>query len=196
MTALIIFIDNPEHASLEPALEAALPAEDRVKVYSALSDRLRNLTALFAGEKYLYYSHYPNWNDAWDINLYRKRIQIGDAVSERIRQALSDTAEEEPETMLWLSGEASSMAPEMLETAAGLLNDHDLVIGEDPGGSVLLLGFGQKAFTIFESGIPGPVMSDALSGTADAAGITYARIAVPAAPKTLDDLAGLQILPH
>lgn len=190
VTALILFIDNPEHASLEPALAAAVPPDSTPRIYDALLTRLRNLTALFAGEKYLYYSHYPNWNDAWDINVYRKRLQSGDSLSGRIRHAIDDTRDDEPGAILWMSPAAAALDASHLQQAIDRLADCDLVIGADPAGRILLLAFGGRAFEI---GIPENLNANIMAETAAGAGLSAIRLELPAAPQSPEDLRRLQI---
>jgi len=190
LTALILFIENPEHASLEPALEAVITDEMRPRIIDALSARLRNLVSLIAGEKYLYYSHYLNWNDAWDINLFRKRIQIGDSVAERVRTAIEDSAEDAPESMLWMNSRAAAIDTETLRHAIGLINMSDLVIGAGPSGEVSLLGLGAEAFGL---PLPGEFNADVIEQAAAAAGLSATRVELPALPQSVDDLQRLQI---
>lgn len=190
LTSLLLFIDNPEHASLELALDAAIPAGAAASIYDALLGRLQNLAGLFAGEKYLYYSHYPNWNDGWDINLYRKRLQIGETVSARLRQALDDAAEDGPEAICWINLLATALESSHLAAAEAALHTADLVIGASPDGQVPLLGFGAKAYSL---ALPAGLTAGALQAAAVAAGLRVLLMPLPASPRSLDDLAGLGI---
>jgi hypothetical protein len=190
LTALILFIENTEHASLEPALAAAVSEAATPRILEGISARLRDLAALFVGEKYLYYSHYPNWNDAWDINLYRKRIQIGDSPGERIQTAIADSAEDAPEAILWLDGRSAGIGADDLQKATALINMYDLVIGTDPTGKIALLGFGPEAFGL---ALPEELNPDVMAEAAAAAGLSTARTELPAPPQSVEDLLRLQI---
>ncbi len=190
MTSLLLFVDNPEHASLNPELQDALTAEAFPGVYEALSDRLRNLTSLFAGEKYLYYSHYPNWNDGWDINSFRKRIQIGENLCERIQRAIEDASDEAPEGIIWISLNGSSLEPAHLEAIEATLSSTDLLVGESVDGEILVLGLGQGGI---ELALPEDFEAGAISEAARNAGLSVQHIVLPAPPKSLQDLSRLGI---
>lgn len=190
LTALILFIDNPEHASPKPALVAAIPADAVSKAYEGTLARLRNSTALFAGEKYLFYSHYPNWNDGWDINMYRKRIQSGESLPSRITAAVADISEEEPESIIWMGPDSVAVEPAQREDFLAATTKTDLVIGQSDDGEILMLGFGRNAFT-FE--IPETFIADDLAAHAEVAGLRVVRVNLPAPPSTVEELVQLGI---
>jgi hypothetical protein len=190
LTSLILFIDNPEYAALEPALGAVIPADATVPVYEALLLRLQNLAALFAGEKYLYYSHYPNWNDAWDINLYRKRIQIGESTGDRVRYAVDATAEETPASIVWIGLGAAALEQEHLSAAVSALQTADVVIGASAAGNLILLGLAPKAYNL---DLPADLQPDDLATAAHAAGLEVLRMPLPGGPQNPDELRRLGI---
>lgn len=188
--SLILFIDNPEHAVPDDALNPDLVQQAGPEIYTAILDRLKNLTASFTGEKYLHYSHFPNWNDGWDINVYRKRLQTGNDEAGRLQAALEDLSEDHPESVLWMNVSAAAMEADQLQRAETALAETEVLIGETPSGRIILLGLRAAALNME---LPAALTADAITERAAAGGLQTARIVLPEPPRSRDDFARLGI---
>ena len=54
------------------------------------------LPAVSRVKKYLYYSDFLNWNDEWPVSGYKKRLQQGEHLGERMIHAFTEVFNEGP----------------------------------------------------------------------------------------------------
>jgi rSAM/selenodomain-associated transferase 1 len=94
LTALIIFIKNPEKGKVKTRLAKDIGDDGALRIYEQLLAHTRSITQDFPAEKFLFYADYPNWNDAWNIGTYHKRIQQGDDLGARMAAAFEAVFEE------------------------------------------------------------------------------------------------------
>jgi rSAM/selenodomain-associated transferase 1 len=146
--ALIIFIKNPEKGKVMPRLAEDVGDDAALTVYNQLLHHTRVVTQFFSGDKYLFYSDYPNWNDAWDIATYRKRIQQGDDLSQRIQAAVNSVLEEGHDRAIIIGSNCYDLSLQVLNAAVAALDTHEVVIGPAHNGGYYLLGVRTKQPTL------------------------------------------------
>ena len=147
--ALIIFIKNPEKGKVKTSLAAELGDDAALHIYNQLLEHTRSVTEFFSGEKYLFYSDYPNWNDAWDINTYRKRIQQGDNLGQRMEAAFTSVFDEGHDRAIIIGSDCYELSLQVINTAITDLDTHDVVIGPSHNGGYYLLGMRTPQSALF-----------------------------------------------
>lgn len=149
LSALIIFIQHPERGAVRPELAGILGEDAALQIHQHLLARTRNVTAHFDGEKFLFYTGYPNWNDAWDIGIYRKRVSQGADDAEQLQNALEVVYEEGHDSALVIGADTYDLTPEILHKAADALAERDVIVGPAHDGGCYLLGLKKSHSALF-----------------------------------------------
>src|SRR5450432_3229162 len=86
-SALIIFVKNPVLGKVKTRLADALGEENALLIYQKLLQHTFLITTNISADKYVFYMEYINHNDLWKNELYKKELQAGNDLGERMKNA-------------------------------------------------------------------------------------------------------------
>src|SRR5271157_456 len=191
--ALIILVRNPVRGVVKTRLASAIGDDRALRVYRRLLEYTRSTTRGIISKKFLFYSDWVETSDAWDNEVYDKRLQLGSNLGERMWQAF-ETAFTEfkggPNNKVVIIGsDCMEITAALIDAAFQLLDDHDLAIGPASDGGYYLLGMKQMHPELFENKTwsSETVLNDTIED-AVRLGMSYAELPVLSDIDELDDL--------
>lgn len=135
---LIIFIKNPELGKVKTRLAADIGDLKALNIYKQLLAHTRTVTSQSNATNYLYYSNSIS-DDNWSSDTFRKNLQSGDDLGERMLNAFDEVLKEKSQTVI-IGSDCAQLSTEVLNQAFESLNDHDIVIGPTYDGGYYLIG--------------------------------------------------------
>ena len=82
--ALIIFTRNPELGKCKTRLAKTIGNENALEVYKYLLNHTASISKNVTADRYVFYSENIINEDLWDSNIFRKKLQKGDDLGQRM----------------------------------------------------------------------------------------------------------------
>jgi rSAM/selenodomain-associated transferase 1 len=139
-SALIIFVRNPELGKVKTRLAKSIGDENALEVYRQLLQRTFEVTKDLNCDKFVFYADRITNNDLWQNEIYHKRLQRGDDLGERMRNAFGQLFEEGFKTATIIGSDCYELTAPILQGAIERLDQCDHVIGPSTDGGYYLLG--------------------------------------------------------
>ena len=149
--ALIIFTRNPELGKVKTRLAKSVGDESALKIYKFLLQHTKEITENLKVDKYIFYSETILQNDIWDENIYRKKLQTGNDLGERMQTAFSDLFDFGYEKVLIVGSDIYELQQKDIEKAFDALKTNDFAIGPAKDGGYYLLGMKALKSNIFQN---------------------------------------------
>lgn len=139
MKALIIFIRNPVRGRVKTRL-AQTAGEDRaLDIYCRLLSHTRQVAADCPADRLLFYSDFIPEQDDWPGGQFKKFLQKGDDLGERMARAFAVALSEHRPAVI-IGSDCAELNASILEEAFSQLEHFDTVIGPASDGGYYLLG--------------------------------------------------------
>jgi rSAM/selenodomain-associated transferase 1 len=148
---LIIFYRNPELGKVKTRLAATIGDAKAFSIYLLLAEHTRSITEDLDISKALYYSEYIDQNDGWLNNKYKKHLQVGADLGERMANAFNDGFNNGYKSICIIGTDCFELRSSMITEAFRRLLTHDIVIGPAQDGGYYLLGMNHLHSTIFKN---------------------------------------------
>src|SRR5687768_6683080 len=132
--ALIIFVRNPVLGKVKTRLAETLGAENAVKIYNKLLQHTHDITKDIVAEKYIFYADYMNNEDLWENEIYRKEMQSGLDLGERMKNAFELLFDKGYKEIVIIGSDCYELTEEILLVAFDQLKNFDTVIGPSKDG--------------------------------------------------------------
>jgi uncharacterized protein len=145
--ALIIFVRNPLPGKVKTRLAAGIGEEKALQVYEYLLQHTHSITENIAASIFVYYADYLNKNDLW--NGFEKRLQQGDDLGERMKNAFADLFETGFTNICIIGSDCYELSNAILSLAFEILNSADVVIGPVTDGGYYILGMNKPVPDFF-----------------------------------------------
>ncbi|MBL4586806.1 MAG: TIGR04282 family arsenosugar biosynthesis glycosyltransferase [Flavobacteriales bacterium] len=146
---LIIFIKNPVAGKVKTRIAKSLGNEKALEIYLHLLELTRNVVLETDCEKYLFYSDAIE-GDAWDENDFKKHLQQGGDLGDRMENAFDRLFSNKGEKVLVIGSDCPELTSEIIERAFQLLDQKDVVIGPAKDGGYYLLGMKKPSPFLFD----------------------------------------------
>jgi len=137
---LIIFFRNPVLGKVKTRLAATIGPEKALEVYHLLLERTQAITEPITCDKVVYYSDVVNKEDIWDNNIYKKEVQQGADLGEKMRQAFVQGFEQGYKHICLIGSDCYELSDEVITEAFEKLQTVDLVLGPSLDGGYYLIG--------------------------------------------------------
>ena len=147
--ALIIFTRNPEFGKVKTRLARTIGDESALDIYKFLIQHTVKVTKDLKVDKYVFYSEEIRKNDAWNVDIFRKKLQEGNDLGERMHNAFIEIFKMGYEKAVIIGCDMFDWEKADLEAAFVALNDFDFVIGPATDGGYYLLGMKHPMQTLF-----------------------------------------------
>jgi len=149
--ALIIFIKNAVKGKVKTRLAATIGQEQALSVYLKLLEHTRRVSADTKVDCLLFYSNHIEVDDAWDEERFKKFVQVGADLGERMKGAFELAFERcGYEQVAIIGSDCADLTTDVLNTAFEQLADADVVIGPSNDGGYYLLGMKRPFLTVFD----------------------------------------------
>lgn len=150
-SALIIFVRNPELGKVKTRIAETAGNEKALCIYTTLLQHTVLITQLLHADKFVFYADYLNENDGWNNDNYRKRVQQGNSLGDKMNHAFESVFTEGYTAVCIIGSDCISLSKEIIENAFHQLEGADVVIGPSTDGGYYLLGMKQLHKTLFEN---------------------------------------------
>jgi uncharacterized protein len=137
---LILFIKNPEYGKVKTRLAETAGERKAYQTYKKLLRHTLHVTAGVNVQREIWYSSFIDKKDGIDENLFKKHLQQGSNLGERMKQAFQKVFSEGCEKAVIIGSDCPGISSGILKDAFSKLDNHDLVIGPAEDGGYYLLG--------------------------------------------------------
>lgn len=149
--ALIIFTRNPELGKCKTRLAHTIGNENALEVYEFLLKHTASISKDIKADRYVFYSDHIKREDLWNADFFRKKLQKGENLGERMQNAFSELLEMGYEKVIIIGSDLLDLDTELVNEAYAELDFNDLVIGPAKDGGYYLLGMKNLYHTVFEN---------------------------------------------
>lgn len=146
---LLIFTRNPELGKVKKRLAAGIGVKSALEVYNYLLQHTLEITKNLPVEKWVCYSEEIPEEDIWPTGAFRKKLQQGKELGERMEKAFSEAFEAGYKKVVIIGSDLFDLREEDLKMAFLVLNDHDYVLGPAQDGGYYLLGMKKETPQLF-----------------------------------------------
>ena len=137
---LIIFYRNPQLGKVKTRLAATMGNEAALEIYLKLAKHTRSVTENISIDKVIYYSDFIDKNDFWNNHQYRKALQSGNDLGEKMKHAFSIGFHNGYHSICIIGTDCLELTEDFILNAFENLQSHDAVIGPAKDGGYYLLG--------------------------------------------------------
>ncbi len=149
--ALIIFTRNPELGKVKTRLAKTIGEEAALEIYQLLIAKIVEVSENVLADKYVFYSENIQINDAWNDEVFRKKLQHGNDLGERMQQAFQQLLNSGYEKVVIVGSDIYELTSQDIEDAFITLETDDFVLGPAKDGGYYLLGMKQLKEELFRN---------------------------------------------
>ncbi len=149
--ALIIFVRNPVLGKVKSRLAATIGEERALDIYKKLLLHTHTISKNVAADKFIFYEDFVNDKDIWENELYKKFLQQGNDLGDRMKQAFEKLFSEGYRQIIIIGSDCYELTAAMLKNAYNALSLADLVIGPASDGGYYLLGMKEFIPALFDN---------------------------------------------
>ena len=148
--ALIIFVKNAIKGKVKTRLAATVGDDIAFDTYQQLLSHTARVTNGISVQKIVYYSDYIEHKDGWNEEVYIKKIQIGNALGERMQNAIEHAFLIGNEHVAIIGSDNFEITTEIIEKAFQQLDFNDAVVGPALDGGYYLLALNAIQKELFQ----------------------------------------------
>jgi len=149
--ALIIFTKNPELGKCKTRLAKTIGNKAALEVYKHLLQHTLKITEQIQADKFVFYSESIHKNDIWNDTIFRKKIQQGNDLGEKMKHAFKELFQSGYEKIVIIGSDLFDLEVNHINKAFDALNTTDCVLGPAQDGGYYLLGLTEMFSFIFEN---------------------------------------------
>ena len=149
--ALIIFTRNPELGKVKTRLAATIGDFAALDIYKFLIDHTVKITSPINADKYVFYSEDIQQNDVWNSNNFKKELQNGNDLGERMKNAFYFLFKKGYQKAVIVGSDIYELGSKDIEDSFIALDENHYVIGPAKDGGYYLLGMTQFNKKLFEN---------------------------------------------
>lgn len=147
---LIIFYRNPELGKVKNRLAATIGEERALAIYLLMAAHARKISLAIPIDRVVYYSEYIDYEDNWLSQDFQKRLQHGDDLGEKMKQAFEESFKSGYESVCIIGTDCLELTENILFEAFQSLEHSDTVIGPAADGGYYLLGMNRFIPQVFD----------------------------------------------
>ena len=146
--ALIIFIKNPIIGEVKTRLGKTIGNVKAHQIYLELLKHTRDITVSLNIDKFVYYSKYIDEQDIWDLNIYKKNVQSGSNLGERMKNAIKEQLVDYSSVVL-IGSDIYELNSNIIIESFELLKSSDVCLGPSEDGGYYLIGMNKIQEDLF-----------------------------------------------
>jgi len=139
-SVLIIFVKNPVLGNVKTRLAGVLGEAIALNIYQILLKHTCLITSGVFADKYVFYSEYINHDDLWKGEVYKKELQDGNDLGERMKNAFEMLFQKGYREVVIIGSDCYDLTEEIIMIAFDRLKQKDVVLGPAKDGGYYLLG--------------------------------------------------------
>lgn len=147
---LIIFYRNPEIGKVKTRLAVTVGDSSALAIYLYIAAHTKLITENLPVDKAVFYSSHIDTEDNWKNGVYKKYVQTGMDLGEKMSNAFLKGFQSGYESICIIGTDCYELTPEIIEEAFVRLQYHDVVIGPATDGGYYLLGMKKHYQNVFE----------------------------------------------
>lgn len=147
--ALIIFTRNPELGKCKTRLAKTIGDGSALEIYKYLLLHTSKIAEEVTADRYVFYSEMINEKDLWDASLFRKKLQKGTDLGERMLNAFRELFEMGYEKVAIIGSDLLDLNADSVNEAYNHLDHFEHVIGPAKDGGYYLLGMKKLTEKVF-----------------------------------------------
>lgn len=148
---IIIFTRNPELGKVKTRLAASIGNENTLEIYNYLLNHTKNVVLNVKADRFVFYTETINKNDIWDNNLFEKKLQNGNDLGEKMKNAFEEGFSAGYKKVVIVGSDLFDLEASDIETAFTALENNQVVIGPAEDGGYYLLGLTKMINSVFEN---------------------------------------------
>lgn len=148
---LIIFYRNPELGKVKSRLAVTMGEERALAIYLLMAAHTRNVSLTVPVDRVVYYSGYIDTEDNWPNGDFRKKLQRGDDLGEKMKRAFEESFNAGYESVCIIGTDCLELTDRILLDAFEALKQQNAVIGPAADGGYYLLGMRQFIPELFHN---------------------------------------------
>jgi rSAM/selenodomain-associated transferase 1 len=149
--ALIIFAKNLIYGQVKTRLAATIGNDVALTVYRHLLQHTVSVTNYLPVENIVFYSNAIEEQDLWDNEVYKKQIQAGNDLGERMLNAFVYAFERGNKEVAIIGTDCLGLTSAIIMNAFAWLKNYDVVIGPASDGGYYLLAMKQMRHQLFQN---------------------------------------------
>ena len=149
--ALIIFARTPELGKVKTRLAKSVGDESALNIYKFLLKHTAEITEKLSVDKYVFYSENIHRDDIWNPDIFRKKLQSGNDLGERMQNAFSEMFGMGYKKVMIVGSDIYELQQKDIENAYDVLETAPFVIGPAADGGYYLLGMKEPNPEIFQN---------------------------------------------
>jgi rSAM/selenodomain-associated transferase 1 len=149
--ALIIFTRNPELGKVKTRLAKSVGDESALEIYKFLLKHTVSITQNLNVDKYVFYSETIHRDDFWNSDVFRKKLQRGIDLGQRMENAFAELFGMGYEKVLIVGSDIFELEQKDIENAFTVLDTTETVLGPATDGGYYLLGMKAPNAKIFQN---------------------------------------------
>lgn len=115
--ALIIFIKNAVLGKVKTRLASSLGEENALLIYKKLLQHTCLITKNIVADKYVFYSEQINDDDLWENDVFKKELQSGDDLGERMKNAFELIFKKDYQEIVIIGSDCYELNEEIMQEA-------------------------------------------------------------------------------
>ncbi len=150
---LMIFAKNPRPGEVKTRLAESVGDRRARSIYLRLLRRTRRVASRTEADRQIWFSRPPTESERWPRSRFVERLQEGDNLGSRMRNAFREAFEEGYGRVVIIGSDCPGLNTDHLEEAFEKLGAHQAVLGPSADGGYYLLGMNRFYPGLFD-GIP------------------------------------------
>ncbi len=148
---LLIFYRNPELGKVKTRLAATVGQAKALDIYLKLAAHTQNIALQTNANRVVFYSHQIEENDFWPDQYFKKEVQHGQDLGDRMNHAFEKAFALGYGKICIIGTDCLELSKEVIESAFIGLTHHDIVLGPAKDGGYYLLGMNKPNSMLFEN---------------------------------------------
>ncbi len=148
--ALIIFVKNKIAGKVKTRLAATIGEQAALHIYQQLLAHTHSAVENLKVDKFVFYADHLE-EDIWTGADFKKQMQQGSDLGERMKNAFNNLFENGYEKALIIGTDCPGIEEEIIENAFAQLDNFDVIIGPAKDGGYYLLGMKKLLSFLFQN---------------------------------------------
>lgn len=146
---LIIFVKNAHEGNVKSRLAKSIGMEKALSVYKKLVEKTYETVMNLPFNKIVYYSDFIEDEDLWAKGVFKKSIQQGRDLGERMYNSICEVSGETKNMTCLIGTDIPKLSEEIIIQAFELLSHKDIVLGPAEDGGYYLIAMKKPVKELF-----------------------------------------------
>lgn len=149
--ALIIFTRNPELGTCKTRLAKTIGDDATLEIYKHLLKHTAETAKKISADRFVFYSEAIEKEDLWNPDFFKKKLQEGTDLGDRMENAFSELFQLGYEKVVIIGSDLLDLMAEIISEGFQKLNQYNYVLGPAEDGGYYLFGMKQLHPKIFKN---------------------------------------------